>query len=161
MSSTVHTTILLRRRQRAVKLYERGWRVVDIAHALQVSPAAVSQWLKAFRDNGYEGLAARPKTGSPPRLTTLHMAMISAFLRDAPCDHGIAADRWDRKLMQATIKRVFGVSYSLQHVGRLMKRAQSGKDVLPPMARAELQELLRKSDIARIRSRIKDQHGKR
>lgn len=161
MGSTVQTSILQRRRQRAVKLYERGWRVVDIANALQVSPAAVSQWLKAFRESGYEGLAARPKTGSPSRLSTRHMAMISAFLCDAPGDHGIMAVQWDRKLMQATIKRVFGVSYSLQHVGRLMKRAQSDKNVLPPMARAKLQELLRKSDIARIRSRIKDQHGKR
>lgn len=146
---------------RAAQLHQRGWRVKDIANALQVSSAAVSQWLAAYNERGTDGLMATPKTGAPSRLTKRDMTLLRALLKDKPSDHGIEAEVWDRSLLQLAIKRLFGVTFSLQHVGRLRKQLETNDQPLPKVVSVELHDLLRKSDIARIRSRISSSHGKR
>ena len=161
MQRTVKSDILQRRRLRAVQLSERGWRVTDIANALQVSPAAVSQWLRTYRTHGVEGLHSTPKTGAPMRLTQRHQLLLRALVLDSPIDHGLDAEHWDRALLQQMVKRLFGVSYSLQHIGRLLKRLLADKQPLPRVTRLELTDLLKKSDIARIRTRISGSNGKR
>lgn len=161
MRDNVKADILQRRRVRAARLFERGWRVTDIANALQVSPAAVSQWIRAYRVNGIDGLQSTPKTGAPTRLTHRHQMLLRALVQDSPRDHGLSAEHWDRPLLQQMIKKLFGVSYSLQHIGRLLKRLLADKQPLPSVTRLELTDLLKKSDIARIRSRIIETHGKR
>ncbi len=161
MTQSLTSDILQRRRIRAVKLREEGWRITDIAHALQVSPAAVSQWIKAYNNQGATGLESTPKTGATPRLTKRHQLLLRALLRDTPRDHGIDADSWNRSLVQRAIKRLFGVSFSIQHVGRLMKNAAQETSSLSKVTQLELKDLIKKSDIARIRSRITDSHGKR
>ena len=161
MGQRLTSEILQRRRTRAVTLREEGWRITDIAHALQVSPAAVSQWIKAYTQQGAKGLVSTPKTGATPRLTKRHQLLLRALLSDTPRDHGIDADAWNRALVQQAIKRLFGVSFSIQHVGRLMKNAAQETSSLPKVTHLELKDLIRKSDIARIRTRINDSHGKR
>jgi len=161
MQSTVKSDILQRRRLRAAQLFDRGWRVTDIANALQVSPAAVSQWRRSYRSNGIDGLQSTPKTGAPMRLTRRHQLLLRALVMDSPMDHGLDAKHWNRVLLQQMVKKLFGVSYSLQHIGRLLKRYLTDKQPLPRVTRLELTDLLKKSDIARIRSRISSSHGKR
>lgn len=161
MPTKLRSEMLERRRLRAAQLHERGWRVKDIAHALQVSSAAVSQWLAAYHERGTDGLIATPKTGAPSRLTKRDMTLLRALLKDKPSDHGIEAEVWDRSLLQLAIKRLFGVTFSLQHVGRLRKQLETNDQPLPKVVSVELHDLLRKSDIARIRSRISSSHGKR
>lgn len=161
MQRNVTTDIQQRRRLRAVHLHGRGWRVTDIAHALHVSTAAVSQWLRAYRENGIDGLSSTPKTGAPARLTPRHQQLLRALVRDVPSAHGLDAESWDRNLLQGAIERLFGVRYSLQHVGRLLKLLLANSEPLPKVTKLELDHLLKKSDIARIRSRIKNHHGKR
>jgi transposase len=161
MRSTLTSDILQRRRMRAAKLYGEGWTITDIAQALQVSPAAVSQWMKAYKQHGAKGLESTPKTGASPRLTKRHQLLLRALLVDTPRDHGINADTWTRELVQKAIKRLFGVSFSIQHVGRLMKNLSQETSSLPSVTRLELKDLIKKSDIARIRSRITESHGKR
>ena len=161
MAPSLTSDILQRRRIRAVKLREEGWRIMDIAHALQVSPAAVSQWIKAYKQQGATGLVSTPRTGATPRLTKRHQMLLRALLKDTPRDHGIDADSWNRSLVQRAIKRLFGVSFSVQHVGRLMKSVAQETSSLPRVTHLELKDLIRKSDIARIRTRINESHGKR
>lgn len=161
MQRSVKSEIQHRRRLRAVHLHERGWRVIDIAHALQVSSAAVSQWLRSYREHGIDGLSSTPRTGAPMRLTPRHQQLLRALVHDAPSTHGIDAQSWDRNLLQHAIERLFGVRYSLQHVGRLLRKLLADREPLPKVTRLELHHLLKKSDIARIRSRIKAHHGNR
>lgn len=161
MRSTVKADILQRRRIRAAQLYERGWRVTDIAHALQVSPAAVSQWIRTYRANGVEGLHATPKTGAPRRLSQRHQLLLKALVQDSPRDHGLDAEHWDRPLLRNMVKRLFGITYSLQHIGRLLQKLLADNQPLPRITRLELTDLLKKSDIARIRTRISGHNVKR
>jgi transposase len=161
MATNFKSDVLQKRRMRAAKLYDEGWRVIDIARALQVSPAAVSQWIRAYKQYGIKGLESTPKTGATARLTKRHKLLLRALLVDAPRDYGIDADSWNRTHVQQAIKRHFGVTFSIQHVGRIMKQSAEETSELPRVTRLELKDLIKKSDIARIRSRITDSHDKR
>lgn len=154
MSSSMHSAILERRRIRAVQLYSKGWRVSDIATALSVSSPAVSQWLSAWKKAGEDGLMSRPKTGAPGRLSARHNLMLRLLLKQKPRANDIDAPEWDRALVQAVVKRLFGVKYSLQHCGRLLKGANDSSTTVPRVIRVELDDLLKKADIARIRKRL-------
>lgn len=57
------------RRLRAWELHTQGWRQKDIAAALGVTPAAVSQWLTRGRDGGLDRLRRQPPPGARPRLS--------------------------------------------------------------------------------------------
>lgn len=161
MSNSIHRSLLEQRRMRAAQLHQKGWRVTDIARALNVSSAAVSQWLTNLRAAGSDGLKARVSAGAPSRLSERHVLMLQVLLRQKPRAHSIAADVWNRGLIQKVIKRLFGVTYSLQHCGRLLKSATDSKTPLPRVVRLELSDLLKKADIARIRTRLDSRHGRR
>ena len=146
--------IMERRRKRAWQLHQRGWRACDIAQALSVSRAAVSSWLSAARSAGEDALAARPRTGAPARLSSRHRLMLSALLRDDPSVYGYAHASWRATDAQHVIKRLFGVEYTPQHVGRLIRAAQRSTKALPPMLRVELEDLLTMNNINVVRRRV-------
>jgi len=161
MPNSIQRSLLEQRRMRAAQLRQKGWRVTDIARALNVSSAAVSQWLTILYTTGSEGLKARVSTGAPSRLSARHVLMLQVLLRQKPRAHNIAADVWDRRLIQKVIKRFFGVTYSLQHCGRLLKSATDSRTPMPRVVRLELSDLMKKADIARIRTRLDSRHGRR
>ncbi|MBU3699143.1 MAG: helix-turn-helix domain-containing protein [Candidatus Kapabacteria bacterium] len=157
---SMRSVLLERRRQRAWQLHSQGWRAVDIATALDVSAAAVSQWLKAARERGADGLLSRPKPGAPRALTDRHMLMLRVLVTSSPREHRIESDKWTRQLLAEMIERLFGVRYSLQHVGRLLRRIESETQPVPKVVQLELRDLLKGADISRIRSHIQRRHGR-
>ncbi|HBB26762.1 MAG TPA: hypothetical protein DCZ59_10900 [Bacteroidetes bacterium] len=159
LAETVRSKILERRRQRAWELHNRGWKAVDIAAALDVSPAAVSQWLRRARTDGPDGLISRPKPGAPRALTDRHLLMLRVLLNSSPRDHRIESDVWTRPLVAEYIERLFGRRFSLQHVGRLMRRIELDSKPIPRVVRLELEDLLQGVDVSRIRTRIRRRHG--
>lgn len=54
---------------RAWELKQQGWKQKDIAQALGVSEAAVSQWLKRRREHGVTALKSHPGPGPQSKLT--------------------------------------------------------------------------------------------
>ena len=62
------------RRLQAWRLKEKGWAQRQIAEALGVSAAAVSQWLKRARQDGPQALRHRSPPGAPRRLTAEQLA---------------------------------------------------------------------------------------
>lgn len=143
-----------RRRQRAWVLHCRGWRSCDIAMALGVSRPAVSQWLSAARKDGAEALAARFPTGAPVRLSSRHQLMLTAMLRDSPEVFGIDSSRWLIKDVALMIERLFGVAYTPQHVGRLIRAANASSLIVPPVVMLELRDLIGDRTVAELRNRI-------
>lgn len=147
--------VLERRRLRAWHLYQRGWKACDIATALGASRPAVSQWIKAAKRAGEEGLAARKATGAPARLSGRHRLMITAMLRDHPSAYGLSDARWTSTNVGVMIERLFGVSYTPQHVARIMRSSKESIELLPRMLRIELRDLLRHRSIEEMRTRMR------
>jgi transposase len=123
------------RRFRAWQLKEKGWKQANIAEALGVTPAAVSQWLKRAREGGVRALRTRSGSGAKPRLTAAQLERLPELLSAGPEAYGFRGDVWTRARVGAVIKKEYGVSYSDGHVGRLLRRV--GWSLQKPVERAD------------------------
>ena len=122
------------RRLRAWALHQDGWSGRAIAQALDVTPGAVSQWLKRAREGGAQALLHRMPPGSAPRLTAEQLAQLPALLSYGAEAYGFLGDVWTSQRVAAVIKQEFGVAYHRAHVSRLLR--QIGWSVQKPIQRA-------------------------
>lgn len=110
-------------RFRAFDLSQQGWHQAAIAKALGVTPGAVSQWLKRAREGGgKEALRSVKASGRPPDLSPEQLAQLPAFLEKGAEHFGFRGQVWTRSRVGEVIRRLFGVSYSDSHVGRLIAK---------------------------------------
>jgi transposase len=110
------------RRLQAWELTKKGWAQSRIAEALGVSRGAVSQWIKAAREGGVEALRHRKGGGPCPRLTEEQLNRLPELLAKGAEAYGFRGDVWTRARVGVVIEQEFGVSYTPQHVGRLLDK---------------------------------------
>jgi transposase len=106
------------RRHQAWHLKQKGWSQRQIAEALGVSEAAVSQWMQRARLGGLRALRHQPSPGAPRRFSGDQLAHLPALLRRGPAAYGFRGDLWTRKRVAEVIRLEFGVVYHPTHVGR-------------------------------------------
>ena len=109
------------RRLQAWELKQKGWSQKTIAEALGVTPGAVSQWFKLVREEGVSGLRRRKAPGAKRRLTEEQMQQLPVLLTKGAEAYGFRGDVWTRPRVVEVIRREFGVSYTPQHVGVILK----------------------------------------
>jgi transposase len=107
------------RRLQAWQLKHKGWSQRQIAEALGVSEAAVSQWLKRAREGGPEALRHKRPPGAPRRLSAERLAQVPALLQRGAEAYGFRGQVWTRARIAAVIQLACGVSSHPRHVGRL------------------------------------------
>lgn len=122
------------RRLQAWELSQKGWKQNKIAEALGVTEGAISQWVKKARTEGVAALYQRKGGGPKPRLTTDQIAQLPELLNLGAEAYGFLGDVWTQARVRVVIKQEFGVSFSLSHIGRLLKRI--GWTRQKPIARA-------------------------
>lgn len=122
------------RRLQAWELSEKDWKQRKIAEALGVTEGAVSQWIKKARTQGIESLYKRQGGGPKPQLTSAQIKQIPDLLSRGAEAYGFLGDIWTRARVGVVIKQQFGVSFSVSHIGRLLK--QVGWTRQKPIARA-------------------------
>lgn len=110
------------RRMRAWRLKQLGWKQRDIATALGVSDAAVSQWLAAAREDGPAALLSRPIHGHPPKLEPDRLRLLPDFLSHGPESYRFHGEVWTCMRIARVIEEEFGVSYHKGHVSRLLRQ---------------------------------------
>jgi transposase len=122
------------RRLRAWELYEQGWPQKQIAAALGVSKGAVSQWVARGKAGGVDALRNQPRSGATPKLTAQQRQQLPDLLRRGAQAYGFRGDIWTQQRIASVIKREFGVSYHVDHIGRLLRAI--GWSVQKPIERA-------------------------
>ena len=110
-----------KRRLQAVKLKRAGWKQKDIAAALDVSPMAVSQWIRKMETEGLNSLRAHPHTGRPADLSREQQQLIPDLLSHGAEAYGFRGDVWTCRRVKKVIEWEFGVSYHRSHIARLLK----------------------------------------
>jgi transposase len=110
-----------KRRLHAVKLKRAGWKQKDIATALDVSPMAVSHWIRKMEAEGINSLRAHPHTGRPADLSREQKELIPDFLSHGAEAYGFRGDVWTCRRVKKVIEWEFGVSYHRSHIARLLK----------------------------------------
>ena len=110
------------RRIQAWRLKEKGWQPSKIAEALGVTRGAVSQWFNRAKTDGVEALYSRKSSGRPPELHADKLEQLPALLAKGAEAYGFRGDFWTRPRVATVIKKAFGVSYTPQHVGNLLRK---------------------------------------
>jgi len=122
------------RRFRAWELKEEGWSQSEIAVALGVTRGAVSQWFKKAEQTGVEALCKRKGGGPKPRLSEEQLQQLATFLEKGAETYGFRGDVWTRPRVGKVIEKEFGVCFTPQHVGNLLR--QIGWSRQKPVQRA-------------------------
>jgi transposase len=102
---------LERRRHLAVERVREGYTAEEVADFLGVDPSSVRRWVAAFGRQGAAGLAARPASGRPRKLTTTQEKIALRWLADNPTDHGFATELWTAPRLGLLIEQEFGVHF--------------------------------------------------
>lgn len=110
------------RRLRAWELRKQGWQAVRIAEALGVTRGAVSQWFKRADEEGVEGLYGRKAPGPKSRLSDEQLARLPSLLEAGAEAHGFRGEVWTCPRVAQVIKREFGVTYTQQQVGKILRK---------------------------------------
>src|SRR5689334_9681626 len=110
------------RRMRALELRQQGWKQRTIAAALDVSAAAVSQWLTAARRDGAAALRARPMPGAPRRLTAAQQQRLPDFLWHGAEAYGFQGEVWTCARIARVVQEEYGVTYSKSQISRLLRQ---------------------------------------
>ncbi len=111
---------LERRRQRAIELLKQGHGPTAIAQRLGVDRRSVRRWKAAYRRGRLAGIAARPAPGRPPRIGEKDQTKLQRLLLKGACAAGFPTELWTCGRVVELIEQRFGVSYHVDHVGRLL-----------------------------------------
>jgi transposase len=109
------------RRVRAIHLLLEGRQPVEVAHLVGVDRRSVRRWNRAYREVGDEGLRARPAPGRPPKLDAPAKRRLERVLLQGAKAAGFPTDLWTCPRVARVIRDRFGVTYHVDHVGRLLR----------------------------------------
>jgi transposase len=109
------------RRLRAWELSQQDWLPCDIAEALGVSRAAVSQWLASADATGPEALRSRLRVGPAGKLLPGQRQLIADCLWHGAEAYGFRGEVWTCARVAKVIEEEFGVRYHKGHVARLLQ----------------------------------------
>jgi len=110
------------RRKRAFELKELGWRSCEIAEALGVSRAAISQWFAEPEEKGDEAWRSTVRPRRHFKLSREQFNSIPELLSHGAEAYGFLGEVWTCSRVATVIWREFGVSYHKAHVSRLLKQ---------------------------------------
>ncbi|MFC1735154.1 IS630 family transposase [Candidatus Hydrogenedentota bacterium] len=112
---------LEQRRNRAIELLEQGYQPVDVASMLGVDRRSVRRWKAAYRENGQEGINRKPAPGRPCKLGEKARQELERRLLKGAKAAGFPTDLWTCPRVARLISARFGVTYHVDHIGRLLR----------------------------------------
>ena len=112
---------LERRRRRAMRLLDDGYAPVDVARMVGVDRRSVRRWKAAYRRTGTAALAAKPAAGRPPKLDARARRRLEQLLIRGAQAAGFPTDLWTCPRVAQAITAHFGVTYHVDHLGRLLR----------------------------------------
>jgi transposase len=108
-------------RIRAIELLAQGYTKPEVANILQVAESSIYVWQKEYRQGGLAALSTKIASGRKRLLTDAQMLELSRCLRLNPRQLEFYFGLWTRRRVRELIMRKFGIDYSEQNVGRILK----------------------------------------
>ena len=105
----------------AIRLLHQGYTRAEVASILQVAESSVYGWQSKFREGGLAALSTKIASGRKRLLTDKQLLQLYKWLRGSPHQLQFDFGLWTRKIVRDLIRREFGVDYSLQNVGKILK----------------------------------------
>lgn len=108
------------KRIHAVLLNAAGDTSGEIAQILQAPLSRVSQWLRDYEEQGYEGLLEGYREGRPAKLTAKQSGELSDIVESGPVAYGFDSGVWTSPMIVRVIEEQFGIDYHAGHVRKLL-----------------------------------------
>ncbi len=109
---------LERRRRRAIELLKEGRSQTEVGSIVGSSQSSVSRWEKLVSSE--TGLSSKPHPGRKRRLSVGEHRKLEVALTKGATAHGWANDLWTCPRVKELIERLFGISYHVDHVRRIL-----------------------------------------
>jgi transposase len=110
------------RRRLAVQRFLEGYTTEEIADFFGVSARAVRLWVAAFEDHGDSGLAGRPATGRPRKLTDEQEQQVLAWLQEQPANHGFPNELWTAERIGQLIRQEWGIAFNRRYLSAWLRQ---------------------------------------
>jgi transposase len=109
-------------RRLVVHAVENGLHPEDAAEVFDVGRSTVYKWVKEFQEKGAAAFTVKVGGGAPRKLTDQQIARLRSLIagrdpRQLQFDFAL----WTRQLVRELIRRKFGVEYTPQGVGKLLR----------------------------------------
>jgi len=112
---------LEQRRRKAVALLHKGCSPQDVVKQLGVSLRSVFRWRKVAEAGGRDALAATPHPGRASFLSDDQKEDLVERIVEGAQSQGFDSDLWTCPRVKLLIERLYGVSYHVDHVSRLLR----------------------------------------
>jgi transposase len=106
----------------AARLFALGKTNPEVAEACGVSLAAVKLWKRAWKEQGSEGLAAKPHPGPARQLSDDDLVRLEKLLLAGAHKAGFASELWTCARVAEVIHERFGVEYHPSHVWKILRK---------------------------------------
>lgn len=123
----------------AVKRVEAGESPEDVVRVLGFTRTVIYDWLAKYREQGLDGLKARPTPGRPPKISGKQLEKLYKIItQKSPLQLKFEFALWTRAMVRELIRDKFGVRMSDVSVGRLLHKM--GLSPQKPLRRAYEQD---------------------
>src|SRR2546421_6152305 len=82
------------RRAQAVRDVVQGQRLQTVSDTLHFTYSALRKWVHRFAAQGPQGLADRPRSGRPPKVTCELAQHLKRLVEQDPLEHGSVYSQW-------------------------------------------------------------------
>jgi transposase len=108
-------------RMNAIRLLQQGYTRAEVANILNVTESSVYEWQRKFREGGLAELSTKIASGRKRALTDEQLLKLYKWLLGNPRQVQFDFGLWTRKIVRELIRREFGVDYTPQNVGKILK----------------------------------------
>src|SRR6266446_692756 len=112
------------RRAQAVREVVKGQRLQTVSDALQFTYSALRKWVYRFANQGVPGLADRPRSGRPPKVTCELEQHLNRLVDQDPLQHGALSSQWSCRELATVLARETGVQLGRESVRCVLKKTR-------------------------------------
>lgn len=112
-------------RMNAIRLLQQGYTRAQVADILDVAESSVYDWQAKFREGGLAALSTKIASGRKSLLSDKQLIQLYKWLRGNPRQVQFDFGLWTRKVVRELIRREFGIDYTPQNVGKILKSKHS------------------------------------
>lgn len=99
-----------------------GASLLKMAQKLDVTQSAVTKWLAAYVERGFDGLTPAKAPGPQSRWSPEQLQAVAQLVEDGPEAAGFTSGVWTARLIGEAIRDRFGVEYSWKYVPELLHK---------------------------------------
>ena len=102
-------------------MLDTGFRPAEIAIDLDVARQTAYEWKAIFEATGMAGAKAKPHPGPGKNITAEQLEKFKTMILQGALVHGFPSNNWTCARAAALIETTFGLTYTADHVGVMMK----------------------------------------